>query len=784
MRLTVENGVARISAYELSYFSRTKNAGGLRMLRFAKKQGREYLSEAGELEAVENGFTVTCPHDGLSLREDIPTVEKVRFVSRLTSKTNAYSDPRFLCEAVLTAYAVCNCYGCEKVRLRVTAFCDRDGSSASFDAVLDATTLSRMWQGVVSRALPFIELELERKTEGRLLLSDMPFPYTGIRGGQRDFINDTYHAAKTGSRLMVCAPTGIGKTISALYPALRALGKGHVDRVFYLTAKTVTGRAAANAVAEMAKNASTLRCIFVSAKDRVCPLEGGGKSGCAFNCKMTAQIEGAPYEARRDAAMLSLLRGKNVISVDDIRAAAEKYLVCPYELSLDASEYCEVIICDYNYVFDTRVRFRRYFSGTAEKNMLLVDEAHNLPDRARDMYSATVTATPYLKLYSEKTELLALCPEVKRATAEVIKAFREVALLCKEEEQTSGDEVGGWYLSSDVPAGPGKALSAFAMAVKKASKEADVDDPVIEQAYEEALRYVRTAEEGAAGSVFFAETKGTRLKMSIRCLDPSAKLDEMMGAAHASVLFSATFTPMDYFADILGCRDAIRLELESPYDPENLMVVGVNSVSSRYSMRRECAPEIAEMIYSVIEAKEGNYIAYFPSYEYMMQVYREFAMVADGIKVVLQKRSMSLSERDRFLAQFREGRSETLIGFCVLGGAFAEGVDLAGEKLIGTIIVGTGLPKLSSEQNLLREYFDSTRENGYDYAFTYPSMIKVQQAAGRVIRSENDRGVVVLMDDRYMEPPIIKLLPKHWRKIKFVSDPFTLSSALERFWEK
>ncbi len=784
MRLTVENGIARISAYELSYFSRTKNGGGLRMLRFAKKQGREYLSEAGELDAHENGFTVICTHDGLSLREEIPTVEKVRFVSRLTSKTNAYSDPRFLCEAVLTAYAVCLCYGKDKVRLRVTAFCDRDGSSASFDSVLDMATLSRMWQGVISRALPFIEIELERKTEGRRLLAEMPFPYTGIRGGQRDFINDTYHAAKTGSRLMVCAPTGIGKTISALYPALRALGRGYVDRVFYLTAKTVTGRAAASAVSEMGKNAPTLRCIFVSAKDRVCPIEGGGKSGCTFKCKMTAPIDGAPYEARRDAAMLSLLRGRNVISVEDIRSAAEKYLVCPYELSLDASEYCEVIICDYNYVFDTRVRFRRYFSDAAEKNMLLVDEAHNLPDRAREMYSATVTATPYLKLYSEKTDILALCPELKKATAEVIRALRDVALLCKEEEQGTGDEAGGWYLSSDIPVDPGKALAAFAMAVKKASKEIDVEEPVIEQAYEAAVRYVRAAEEGADGSVFFAETKGTRLKMSIRCLDPSAKLDEMMRAAHSAVLFSATFTPMDYFADILGCRDAIRLELESPYDPENLMVVGVNSVSSRYSARKECAPEIAEMIYSVIEAKEGNYIAYFPSYEYMMQVYREFASVADGVKVVLQKRSMSLSERDRFLAEFREGRSETLIGFCVLGGAFAEGVDLAGEKLIGTVIVGTGLPKLSSEQNLLREYIDSTRENGYDYAFTYPSMIKVQQAAGRVIRSENDRGVVVLMDDRYMEPPILKLLPKHWRKIKFVSDPFTLSSALERFWKK
>lgn len=753
------------------------------MLRFAKKQGKEYLSEAGELSLEDGDIRVVASYAGLTARSGIPAVEKVRFVSRVTSKTSPYGDPKFLCEAVLSAYVVCAAYSAERVRLVVTMFCDRDGSSVSFETTLEKETLERMYAGVMSRAMPFIEIEKERKTDGKALLSKMPFPYTGVREGQRDFINDTFYAAKTSGRLMVCAPTGIGKTISALYPALRAVGSGYVDRVFYLTAKTVTGKAAADAVAEMAKKVPTLRAVFVSAKDRVCLMEGGAKSGCAFKCHMTAPLDGATYEARRDAAMLSLLRGKNVITTDDLRLAAEKYLVCPYELSLDISEYCEVIICDYNYVFDPHVRFRRYFGVENEKNMILVDEAHNLPDRAREMYSATITAAPFLKVYSEKTEFFAMHPEVKKATAEVIKTLRDVALLCKEEETSSGDEVGGWYLSSEILPAPGKALSAFAASVKKVSRETDVDDPDILRAYDDAVKYITAENDGVSNSVFFAETSGTKLKISIRCLDPSDKLSEMMAATSSAVFFSATLTPMDYFADILGCRDAVKLELDSPYDPDNLLVVGVNSVSTRYSVRRQTAPEIAEMILSVIEAKEGNYIAYFPSYDFMMQVYRQFAQMADGVKVALQKRNMTLSERDKFLKLFREGRDETLIGFCVLGGAFAEGVDLAGEKLIGTIIVGTGLPKISSELNLLREYFDSTRENGYDYAFTYPSMIKVQQAAGRVIRSENDRGVVVLMDDRYMEPPILKLLPKHWRKIKFVSDPFTLSSALERFWE-
>ena len=785
MRLTIESGNIGITARELSFFSRTKNQTGAKSLFFFTKTSAAplishddfYYHVSGEID-----FDIICKNIGISSFDKPLTLEATRFVKRVSSRTTPYSDPRFLCEAVLCAAAAAHRHAASEVTLRIRIMED-SGKSTCYETRADYKVLSRLRDSVVERALPFIKIEAERRTTLRDHLRTLPFPYREIRGGQRDFINDTFYAAKTGGRLLVSAPTGIGKTISALYPALRAVGSGHVDRVFYLTAKTVTGKAAQDAVRAMAKCAPALKCIFISAKDRVCTMKDGAFSGCARQCPYCTSISGVPVEMRRDRAILELLSLGSVIDASDIRETAKKHNVCPHELSLDTSEYCDVIICDYNYVFDGNVRFKRYFNECDERHIFLIDEAHNLVDRAREMYSATLDSTALLRFYADCGEIFDAAPELKASYSAVINKLKEIALLCKEEEREVSGRKCGWYLSSAIPEALTEALTAFCRIVSKLSSSLDEIPPSLDSAFDAARQYVTAALDADGKCVFFAESIDARLKVSIRCLDPSDRLDRMMGA-YPTVLFSATLTPMDYFADVLGCRDAAILELDSPYDPDNLCVVGVDSVSTRYSQRDGCVDEIAEMILAVIEAKEGNYITYFPSYEYMTKVHEAFTELAYGVRCIVQKKGMSLSERDRFLMEFSRGKGETLVGFCVLGGAFAEGVDLAGEKLIGTIIVGLGLPKITSEQNLLREYFESTRENGYDYAFTYPSMIKVQQAAGRVIRGEGDRGIVVLIDDRYKEVPIMRLLPRHWRKIKFASDPFVVSEILERFWGK
>lgn len=779
-----------VSVSELSYFSRTRRGAAAAKMDFEAIDypPSEIYYRNIQLKTDVHGqldFSVEGIADGVYFENGLWTIEKFRIVSRVTERTSPFADIRFLCECVLCAYMLMSEKGASDVALRLVVTNETGEKAKGFECVIGHSFAFNMWQAVIERALPFIAIEADRELCGKPLLEKMAFPYSEIREGQRDFINDAYYAARRGGRLMVCAPTGIGKTVSALYPALRAVGKGHIDKVFYLTAKTVTGNAAADAVKKMSAQVKSLRCVFVCAKERVCPLNDRKESPCSVSCPLMHEIERVSYEERRDKAMLELLDNNNVIETAAIEKTAEKYKICPYELSLDVSEYAEVVICDYNYVFDANVRFRRYFeSDSGQRYMFLIDEAHNLPDRAREMYSAEINSNVFIQLHKTENQLIKSCRPLMSSLNEVIIQLREIVKKCAEEERIVGEKRYGYWLSKEMPEKLGLAMVQFCHIARDFSKTEPEAAEILEQAYSMARKYVYATNYANAKFVFFAESVNGSLKASVRCLDPSEILDNMMKSAKASVLFSATFTPLDYFADILGCQSAAQLELESPYDPDKLCVVGVDSVSTKYSQREGYVDEIAEMIFSVIEAKEGNYIVYFPSYEYMQQVYEAFRENAFGCRCVVQKQGMSISERNRFLSRFKSGRDETLVGFCVLGGAFAEGVDLRGDKLIGTIIVGMGLPKLSAEQNILQNYFEETRENGYEYAYTYPAMIKIQQAAGRVIRSEEDTGVVVLLDERYAEPPTLRLLPKHWRKIKFASDPDRLATIIERFWSE
>ncbi len=775
---------------ELSYFSRTKRAAAQAKLDFEPIDITPSMILQRNCELIsrydgELSFSVSGIADNVYMEYDNVIMEKIRVVGRVSERASAFADLRFLCESILCAHMLMAERGLSYVTLRIYIVSEDGEKAKGFECGLGQSFTYSIWQAVCQRALPFVAIMAQRELDGKPKLEKMAFPYADIRGGQRDFINDAYYAARRGGRLMVSAPTGIGKTISALYPALRAVGKGHIDKIFYLTAKTVTGNAAADACRKMAEQVGTLRCIFITAKERTCKMAGKQEGPCALTCTYMMEYERIPYEQRRDSAMLEILRNNNVLDTALIEKTAEKYNLCPYELSLDLSEYCEVVICDYNYVFDANVRFRRYFTeDSGDRYMFLIDEAHNLPDRAREMYSASIDSNAFAQLLKTESESVKTCRPLMASLNEVIVQLRAIVKKCAEEERLVGEKRYGYWLSKELPEKLGLSLIQFCHIARQLSKTDSQAAEALDEAFSMARAYISAANYANDRFVFFAESVNGRLKASIRCLDPSQILDSMMHSAKATVLFSATFTPLDYFADILGCVNAAQLELESPYDPDKLCVVGVNSVSTKYSQREGYVDEIAEMIFSVIEAREGNYIVYFPSYEYMKQVYEAFRENAFGCRCIVQSKGMSHGDRNKFLSQFREGREETLVGFCVLGGAFAEGVDLRGEKLIGTIIVGMGLPKLSAEQNILQNYYEETRENGYEYAYTYPAMIKIQQAAGRVIRSEEDRGVVILMDDRYAEPPTLRLLPKHWRKIKFASDPDQLASIVERFWEK
>ncbi len=778
-----------VSACEIARFARTKKSAKRVVFTENENSPKEGALYARPLKVTVNegtlAFDITGSADLLWEDRGLWTLEIIKEQQKITSASAGEKDAHFFARGVLLSYMLCEEKDLSHVKLRLT-LSSPSGTLKTTERVFERGFLTEMSRALLERAYPFIAAEVSRRVTTLPSLATLPFPYPSLRDAQKDFINDAYRAIKRGDRLLVCAPTGIGKTMSALYPALRALGKGEIDRIFYLTAKTVTGKAAEDGIKAINRTLPSLRSVTVMAKERTCPMASApkriGMNPCVL-CPLMGEVGRLSYEERRDRAVLSLIEAGGAITADMIKDAAQKNELCPYELSLDISEYCEVIICDYNYVFDPSVRFKRYFSQSREKYAFLVDEAHNLPDRAREMYSADLSAKPFLRLYKTDDPIITKNTPLLDAVTGFIKKLREVNALCKSEEHlTSSGESFGYYLSSRLPQGLWEAVLQFARVARSAAKNDEAAAELLEESIAAADSFAKSAALFDRGFAFYAELSGPYLSLQSRCLDPSPMLSQMLLSAKSTIMFSATLTPMEYFADVLGCKDAALLELDSPYSKKNLCLFACDHVSTRYEDREMSIPDIAEIILATVEAREGNYMVYFPSYEYMRQVYEEFSECAPYLNTAVQSSKMSHRERIEFLSRFTPD-GEPTVGFCVLGGAFSEGVDLKGDSLIGAIIVGTGLPKLSSQQNILADHFEKTREGGYDYAYTYPGMIKVLQAAGRVIRSENDRGVVVLIDDRYAKPEIYRLFPKAWSHIKYTGDAYSLSASLEKFWE-
>ncbi len=746
---------------------------------------------AADVSAGAFSCRVEGQADAVFTRGCTVVVEKQKHVRRALSSVYLLEDPAFVAEAIVNAYLLAEQEGVEDVAVRLTFIRERTGERAVYESRFARAVLARIFEQLFSRARPFMEIEGARQTAGRTSLKEMRFPYRTVREGQRDFIEETYRCIRRRRRLLVSAPTGIGKTMSAVYPALKAVGTSYADRVFYFTAKTVTGNAALDAARTLGKQAGDLRCIRLTAKERACPVRRKDKdvlTNCR-RCSFSGFFDGVSYEERRDRALLSLLTEGRVYDGADIEKVAEAYHLCPYELSLDLSEYCEMIVCDYGYLLDSRVMLRRYFAeeGRAERYVFLIDEAHNLPDRAREMYSAVLSRKAF-ETYAEAAEASLPDDRALKDADDCVRAmFDGIDALCLKNAEMS-DEDGtsrGFILEKELPPFVLEALSRLRA----------VCDDYIRKDYENAMPLfsdlrvlLRDMADAASWAderfAFYAETADGETVCRLMCLDPSAMLDEALSKGVSAALFSATLSPMEYYADVCGMSDAVRLELPSPYETDNLCLVTVDSVSTRYSSRKMSAADIAELIVTVTESREGNYIIYFPSYAYMTAVLKQYLRLSPGGSTIAQKPGMSLGERERFLRAFAraEARGESLVAFCVLGGIFSEGIDLTGEKLIGSIIVGLGLPGLSSELNILAEYYDRTRENGREYAYTYPAINKILQAAGRVIRSEEDRGVVVLIDDRYADPGIRALFPLHWHRMQYTGDAYSLSAILTKFW--
>jgi len=766
---------------------------------FETRQTGVYLEKEitlGEYIIVVYGHSDIISFDGI-----LHSAEQIKYVNYFPRNISPLWDPYNFAKAVILAYLYSYDRKISEIKTKITFIKESTEEKITFIAKFTQVFLSRMFDALIDRAHVFIKHFADNSSYFPGECEEMPFPYPSIREGQEEFIKSAFRCIKRGESLLVSAPTGIGKTMSALFPAVKAIGAGVVNKAFYVTAKNITGKAALEACEKLSKYAPHLLAVNISSKDQICPLGRGKYSQSGrVNCKHCERLDRytedfgntyLSYQEREISALTYLLNsGINVFTSKIIAEAAEEFKVCPYELSLDLSEHCMIIVCDTNYIIDDNIRFKRYFKNPTqtEKYAFLFDEAHNLPDRTRNTYSAVITLTKINELYDIIKNEFAGDEKLNEAVTNLIASMKAVRDLCKDNEYyrntPDGEIVYGYYGNSVNHEGLSREITNTSRLLLKYIREEVDSYQLLEPFYDVLSKAAFASAFFDEKFRFFASRENNELTIELLCIDPSGILEKMLQPARSVIMFSATLSPIEYFKEVMGIEHAETLELCSPYEQNNLCLVAFDSISTKLNDRRDTAHECAEAIATAISQKVGNYIVYFPSYDYMTRVCKVFAKIMPEYPIVLQRQGMSYRERERFVNLFRERRHEAIIGFCVLGGMFSEGIDLAGESLIGAIIVGTGMPSLSAERNIMEAYYNDENGRGHEFAYTCPGMNKVLQAAGRVIRSENDKGIVVLIDDRYSEPGMKMLLPTHWRHIKFTGDLTSLSAIISDFWSR
>ncbi|MBP1745097.1 MAG: ATP-dependent helicase, partial [Firmicutes bacterium] len=599
-------------------------------------------------------------------------------------------------------------------------------------------------------------------------IKELDFPFEKYRKGQRDLAVSVYKTIVENKKIFIQAPTGIGKTISTLFPSIKAMGEGHTSKIFYLTAKTIVRGVAEEAFSKMEEKGLEFKTVTLTAKEKICFKE---KSIC--NPEHCEFAKG--HFDRVNNAILDILKQENHFTRQVIEEYAGKHRICPFEFSLDLTLWADCVICDYNYVFDPRVYLKRFFTDNGGDYTFLIDEAHNLVDRARSMFSAELYKKPILelkKLFKDKD------PGISRSLGKLNSFMISM--------KKSADD-GNYFIQKSEPKDIYPLLMKFISKSEEwlaRNEESELHDKLLEM-YFNALTFMRTAEFYDERYITYVENSRDDTKIKLFCLDPSYLLSEAQKRGKASVFFSATLSPAGYFTDILGGgNDSYKIRIPSPFDANNRALLVADNISTKYNNRDKTYSSIAKCIKTVLDQRHGNYIVYFPSYKYMNEVYNLFADSYPEVYTIMQSSSMTEEERDLFLNEFKPGARDRVLGFCVLGGIFSEGVDLKHDELIGSIIVGVGLPQICFERNIIKDYFNEKNKCGYEYSYLYPGMNKVLQAAGRVIRTETDKGVILLIDERFSSRDYLQLFPEEWFPHARVRNFRDLEKDLNDFWAK
>jgi DNA excision repair protein ERCC-2 len=752
------------------YNQETMVAGSKIHSSFQHKQGREYLSEyplAETFERPEATIRLEGRADGIICGGEFPIIDEIKSTVAPLEVFYEEQKPWHLGQAKCYALMYVHAEKLDRIGIRLTYISQVDNSQMVKESIYSLAELESGVYGLMDEYLAFYKMEFAREETRNASASSLPFPYPRFRQGQRDMAKYAYGTA-TGGGIFFCeAPTGIGKTMSALYPAVKAFAKTDNQKIFYLTAKSTGRDSAYEAMGRLYGKGLLARDSVLTAKDKMCFVPGA-----ACNPAECPYAKG--YYTKLKKVIAEALESGVRFDCRHVVALAKKWETCPFELQLDLSLFSDVIICDYNYLFDPLVHLERYFDPTQDSShyVALVDEAHNLVERGRDMYSSSLDERGLLEARKAVRKLKE--PELKKALGRFDKFFLSQKTLHPD----------GSYDYSVIPPEVPKMLEALSIATLELGKK---EHPRLGDAYKdftrEAHRFSFLLENYLSHSLVYFDVREGNASLHLYSLDPSQMLADSLSRLKGAIVFSATLSPIDYYMDaIVGRHDCPFLLLPSPFPRENFDLLVAPMVSTRYKDRASTYEKVASYLSAFVKGKLGNYFIYFPSYEYLDRV-KPYLSFPDA-QIYEQEREMSDEDKGVFLSRFLSDPDHTSVGLLIIGGTFAEGIDLAADRLIGVAIVGIGLPQICHDRDLIKDYFDKSNGEGFEYAYINPGINKVMQAMGRLIRSETDVGAALLIDDRYLHDEYRDLFARSWRGYEVATSVEDVSENLRAFYKK
>ena len=712
--------------------------GGRMHRKIQRRMGPEYHAEYSlKMRIPCEGYQIQLEGraDGVIIREKDGKPDVI-----IDEIKGIFRDLHFLEASVNVHLAQAKCYAyiygeqneLDEIGVQMT-YCHLDTEEVKrFRQHYSLEELKTWFDGLIEKYRKWAEFQIrwEKERDESIGKIEFPFPY---RKGQYDLAASVYRTILRKKKLFIQAPTGVGKTMSVIFPAVKAVREGLGQKIFYLTAKTITRTVAEQAFRTLKEQGLKFKVVTLTAKEKICLCE-------ETDCNPDACPYAKGHFDRVNDAVFDMITGGRDISRETLEEQARKYRVCPFELSLDVSVWTDAVICDYNYVFDPNAHLKRFFSESGDNGYLfLIDEAHNLVERGREMYSAV--------LYKE--DILEVRRAVKQMDSRLAKRLEETNRLMLELKRECED----YRVLESVSHLALKLMNLLTEMERflEEYREGEKRELVLDL-YFQVRDFLNIHDILDENYVIYSELeRDGRFKVKLFCVNPAANLQNYLEQGNSTIFFSATLLPIRYYKKLLSVEtDDYAVYAESPFPEENRLLIIGRDVSTRYTQRGQIMyRRIAEYIAAVAEARRGNYMAFFPSYRFMEDVYEEFIRRAPGITAVVQSQFMDEKEREQFLERFEASDSAGLVGFCVMGGIFSEGIDLAADRLIGAVVVGTGLPQVCNDREIVKQYFDSRGMDGFDYSYRYPGMNKVLQSAGRVIRTENDRGIIVLLDGRF-----------------------------------